>query len=170
MWPLWRCEEFWDALPSSVVQVWPCTTKPVISSTGKFVAKAENTLYGYKMIDFMPKIIRTLSKDHVPWRHFCKFPLVNISKQIFLLVLCIVKNLIWTCLRWFSQHFSDILNIIYFLKPSHSRFSNICISAKYHPIITNNTSMESWMYVYISISMNWPVWLVLRSRVTNTMC
>ncbi len=44
---------------------------------------------------FMPKIIGTLSKDHVPWRH------------------------------------------------SDSRFSNSCISAKYCPILTNHTSMES---------------------------
>ncbi len=55
----------------------PRTTKPVISSTGIFVAIANNTLYGPKLLifSFMPKIIRILSKDHVPWRHFVKFVL-----------------------------------------------------------------------------------------------
>ncbi len=31
-----------------------------------------------------------------------------------------------------------------FFAPSDSRFSNSCISAKYCPVITNHTSMESF--------------------------
>ncbi len=77
VWPLWRCEEFWDALPSSVIKMWPWTTKPVISSTGIFVAIVNFDPYivWVKIIDFsfMPKIIRILSKDHVPWRYFVNF-------------------------------------------------------------------------------------------------
>ncbi len=53
VWPLWRCEEFWDALPSSVIKMWPWTTKPVISSTGIFVAIANNTLCGSKLLIFL---------------------------------------------------------------------------------------------------------------------
>ncbi len=45
---------------------------------------------------------------------FGKFPTINISKNV----------------------------ILIFFAPSDSRFSNSCISAKYCPIITNNTSME----------------------------
>ncbi len=45
------------------------TTKTVLSRWGVFVAIANNTIqYGVKIIHFpfMPKIIRLLSKDHVP--------------------------------------------------------------------------------------------------------
>ncbi len=37
----------------------------------------------------------------------------------------------------------NFLNILIFFAPSDSRFSNSCISAKYCPIQTNHTSMES---------------------------
>ncbi len=52
--------------------MWPWTTKPVISSTGIFAAIA--TVW-VKIIDFsfMPKIIRILSKDHVPLIYFVNF-------------------------------------------------------------------------------------------------
>ncbi len=59
---------------------------------------------------------------------FCKCPTVNISKLNFWLVICNAKNFIWTGLK---AIFSD------------SRFSNSCISAKYCPILTNHTSVES---------------------------
>ncbi len=42
------------------------TTKPVICSTGIFVAIANNTLYGSMSNFFITKIIRILNKDHVP--------------------------------------------------------------------------------------------------------
>ncbi len=74
------------------MHMWPWTTKPVISSTGKFVAIANNTFYGSKLLIFLlwQKIIRILSRDHVPWRYFCKY---------FWLVICIAKNFIWTNLK-----------------------------------------------------------------------
>ncbi len=63
------------------IYIWPWTTKPVLSRWGIFVAIANNTLYNtlthiwVKIIDFsfMPKIIRILSKDHVPWRYLVNF-------------------------------------------------------------------------------------------------
>ncbi len=67
---------------------------------------------------------------------FCKFPAENISKLNFWLVVCIAKNFIWTTLN-------AIFSIFWFFAPSDSRFSNSCISAKYCPILTNHTSMES---------------------------
>ncbi len=65
---------------------------------------------------------------------FCKFLTVNILKLNFCLVICMAKNLIWTSLK----------------APSDSRFSNSCISAKYCPILTNHTSMESFQMLYKS--------------------
>ncbi len=52
-----------------------------------------------------------------------------------------------------------------------SRFSNSRVSAKCCLVLTNHTSMEHLFIplsddVYISISKNWPLWLVLWSRVT----
>ncbi len=52
--------------------LWPWTTKPVLSRWGIFVPIAKNTLYGSKLL-IMQKIIRVLSKDHVPWRYFVNF-------------------------------------------------------------------------------------------------
>ncbi len=51
---------------------------------------------------------------------FSTFPTVNISK-LFLFVLCIAKNFIWTTVK------------AIFFAPSDSRFSNSCMSAKYCP-------------------------------------
>ncbi len=42
---------------------------------------------------FMPKIIRTLSKDQV------SFPTVNISKLNFWLVICSAKDFVWTTVK-----------------------------------------------------------------------
>ncbi len=102
--------------------MWPWTTKPVLSSTGIFVAIANNTLYGSKVsiFFFMPKLFS-----------YCKYI------KTFWLVICIAKDYIWTTLK------EIFLNILTFLEPSDSRFSNSCISAKYCPILTNHTSMES---------------------------
>ncbi len=86
----------------------------------------------------MPKIIRILRSCSM--KIFCKFPTVNISKLNFWLVICIAKNFIWTT---FTQYLD-------FFAPSDSRFSNSCISAKYCPIITNHTSMESFQIMYKS--------------------
>ncbi len=86
----------------------------------------------------MPKIIRILRSCSM--KIFCKFPTVNISKPNFWLVICIAKNFIWTT---FTQYLD-------FFAPSDSRFSDSCISAKYCPIITNHTSMESFQIMYKS--------------------
>ncbi len=51
----------------------------------------------------------------------------------FWFVICIAKNFIWTTL--------NIYIII---------FSNSCISAKYCPVLTNHTSMESLFILYKS--------------------
>ncbi len=104
------------------------TTKPVISSTGLFVAIAKLWV---NILDFsfMPKLIRLLSKDHVPMKIFCKCPTVNISK------LCIDKNFIWTTLKAIFSIFR------FFCTLGFQIFS--CILAKYCPILTNHTSMES---------------------------
>ncbi len=49
--------------------MWPWTTKPVLS---RCIFSNSQYIVWVKIIDFpfMPKIIRTLSKDHVPWRYF----------------------------------------------------------------------------------------------------
>ncbi len=49
------------------IKMWPWTTKPVINSTGIFVANSQLYIEWVKSIDFyfMPKITRILSKDHV---------------------------------------------------------------------------------------------------------
>ncbi len=85
-------EYFW----SSYCQMWPWSTKAVISNTGIFVAIAN--CMG-QMIDFsvMPKIIRILRSCSM--KIFCKFPTVNISKLNFWLVICIAKKFIWTTLK-----------------------------------------------------------------------
>ncbi len=56
------------------------STKAVMSNTGIFVAIANNTLCGSKIIHFffIPKIIRILRSCSM--KIFCKFPTVNISK------------------------------------------------------------------------------------------
>ncbi len=112
-----------------------CSTKPVISRTGIFVAIAKNTLYGSKVyISFMPKITWILSKDHGPWRYFVHFHKF-IKTHFFGLVICIAKNFIWTILKAiFSKcRFFFILFFFY-------RFSNSCISDCPSP--TNHTPME----------------------------
>ncbi len=77
---------------------------------------------------------------------FSKFPTVNVSKLNFWLVICIAKNLIWTTLKMIFSIFRFFCTLrlqIY----------------KYCPIITNHTSMEILL----------PLWLVLCSRVTYTL-
>ncbi len=52
--------------------LWPWSTKPVISSTGIFVAIGKNILYGSKWSFFL-LCQKSLSKDHVPWRYLVNF-------------------------------------------------------------------------------------------------
>ncbi len=51
------------------------STKPVLSRWSIFVAIANNTLYGLKLLIFLlcQKIISILSKDHVPLIYFVNF-------------------------------------------------------------------------------------------------
>ncbi len=51
-------------------------------SHGFICSNSQKYIAWVKIIDFsfMPKIIRILSKDHVPLKIFCKFPTVKISK------------------------------------------------------------------------------------------
>ncbi len=88
---------------------------------------------------------------------FCKCPTVNISKLTFWLVICIAKNFIWTTLKAIFSIFRFFCNQIF----------KYCISAKYCPILTHHTSMESFQMMYKSqFQKKWPLWLVLWSRVT----
>ncbi len=67
-----------------------------------------------------------IKKGSCSMKIFSKFPSINISKLNYWLVIYIAKNLILTILKAFLDCFA----------PSDSRFSNSCISAKYHHIIT----------------------------------
>ncbi len=81
---------------------------------------------------------------------FSKFPTINILKLSFWLVTCIAKNFIWTTLN-------VIFSIFRFFAPSDSRFSNSCISAKYFPILTNHTSLES---LFIQMMYKFQFWKI----------
>ncbi len=98
-----------------------------------FVAIGNNTLYGSKLSIFllMPKIIRILRSCSM--KIFCTFPTVNISKLNFWLVICIAKNFIWTTLKLIFSIFRFFCTL---------RFQIY----KYCPIITNHTSMESYVF------------------------
>ncbi len=65
-----------------------------------------------------------------------------ISKLIFLLVICIAKNLISTTLK-------VIFSVFKYIAPSEFRFSNSCISTKYCQILTTHTSMEG-LFIQLS--------------------
>ncbi len=136
----------------------PCSTKAVISNR-YICSNRQQYIVWVKIIDFsfMPKIIRILRSCSM--KIFCEFPTVNISKLNFWLVICIAKNFIWTTLKM-------IFSIFWFF--CTLRFQIF----KYCPIITNHTSMEILFIqlsddAYISILKNWPLWLVLCSRVTS---
>ncbi len=81
---------------------------------------------------------------------FCTFLIVNISKLIFLLVICIAKNFIWTTSKAIFSIFR------FFFAPSDSRFSNSCISAKYCPILTNLAYLFSFQMMY-SLNLNFKI-------------
>ncbi len=66
---------------------------------------------------------------------FSKFPTVNISKLNFWLVICIAKNFIWTTLKMIFSIFRFFCTL---------RFQIY----KYCPIITNHTSMESYLFIF----------------------
>ncbi len=109
------------------IHIWPWSTKAVISNM-YICSNSQKYIVWVKMIDFsfMPKIIRILIKDHVPWRYFVNFlPYIyqNFSKiKIIWLVICIAKNFIWTTLK-------AIFSIFVFYAPSDCRYSNSCISS-----------------------------------------
>ncbi len=104
---------------------------------------------------FYDKIIRILRSCSM--KILCTFPTVNISKLIFLLVICIAKNFIWTTLKMIFSIFRFFCTL---------RFQIY----KYCP---NHTSMEILFiqlsdYTYISIVKNCPLWLILCFKVTFT--
>ncbi len=138
------------------------SSKAVISNTGIFVAIANNTLYESKLYIFLlcQKIIRILKSCSM--KIFSKFSTVNISKLNFWLVICIAKNFIWTTLKMIFSIFRFFCTL---------RFQIY----KYCSIITNHTSMESYLFSFqmmhkSQFPKNWPLWLVLCSRVTNALC
>ncbi len=141
--------------------MWPWSTKPVLSSTGIFVAIANNTLYGSKLFIFF---YAKNHKDIKFWsmKIFCKFLTVDISKIHFWLVICIAKNYVWTTLK-------GIFSIFWFICYQIPDFQ-IDVSQNSH-ILTNHTSMESLYIqllddVQISIVKNVSLRLDLWSKVT----
>ncbi len=126
--------------------MWPWTTKPILSRWCIFVEIAKKCIVWVKILDFsfMPKIIRTLIKIMFHEDIF----LISYSKYI-------------KTLDNFKGYFSQYLDF-YFVPPD-SRLSD-CILAKYYPILTNHTSMES-VFIQLSVFI-WALWLVLWSRVT----
>ncbi len=52
-----------------------CDHKTSLKSLGYIFSNSQKYILWLKMIDFyfMPKLIRILSKDHVPWRYFVNF-------------------------------------------------------------------------------------------------
>ncbi len=73
--------------------------KTSLMSLRHICSNSQQYIVWVKIIDFyfMPKIIRRLSKDHVPWIYLVNS--VNISKRNFWSVICIAKNLIWSNLN-----------------------------------------------------------------------
>ncbi len=71
---------------------------------------------------------------------FCTLPTVNLSKLNLWLLICIGKDFIWTTLK----------SIFSIFRPSDSRFSNSCISAKYCPILTNHTVQKNFFFKNIN--------------------
>ncbi len=155
----WNCKISWHftwfTLSTLLYHTWPCLEHKTSHKQHRYICSNSQIVW-VKMIDFsfMPKIIRILSKDRVPWRYFVNFLPLTTSKRNFWLVICIAKNFIWTTSKAIFFQYLD------FFAPSDSRFSNSCISDKYCPILTNHTSLESLFIqisdVYISISTNWP--------------
>ncbi len=90
---------------------------------------------------------------------FCTFPTVNIYKLNFWLAICIAKNFICKALNVIFSIFRFCL----FFATSDSRFTNSFISAKYCPILTSHTLMES---LFIQLWYDQPLWLILWSRFT----
>ncbi len=93
----------WVNDDKSVIFGWPIPLKYVtldhktsLKSLGYICSNIQQYIVWVKIIDFsfMPKIIRTLSKDHVSssMKIFCKFPTVNISKLNFWLVIWLLRT------------------------------------------------------------------------------
>ncbi len=96
--------------------------KTSLKSLGYICSNSQKYILWSKIIDFyfMPKIIRILSKAHVPWR----FLNVNISKLNFCLVICIAKNfilnknkLIYSAFRWCINLNFEKLTLNWFCGP-----------------------------------------------------
>ncbi len=106
--------------------------------TGIFCSNSQIYIVWVKIMDFyfMPKIIRILSIDHDP-EDIAYISYVTILKR--LLVVCVAKNFIWTTLNAIFSIFR------FFLHPQIPDF-NSCISVKYCHILTNHTSMESYLF------------------------
>ncbi len=75
--------------------------KASLKSLGYICSNSKKYTVWIKFIyfPFMPKIIRTLSRRPCSMKIFSKCPTVNVYKHIFLLVICIAKNFIWTTLK-----------------------------------------------------------------------
>ncbi len=116
-----------------ILYMCPWSTKAVISNT-YICSNSQQYIVWVKIIhfSFTPKIIRILRSCSM--KIFCKFPTVNISKLNFWLVICIAKNFIWTTLKVIFSIFRFFCTL---------RFQIY----KYCPIITNHTSMESYLFM-----------------------
>ncbi len=112
----------------------PWSTKAVISNR-YICSNNQQYIVWVKIIhfSFMTKNIRILRSCSM--KIFSKFPTVNISKLNFWLVICIAKNFIWTTLKMIFSIFRFFCTL---------RFQIF----KYCPIITNHTSMESYLFSF----------------------
>ncbi len=71
VYPLWLLK----CLKKLLKNICKYTTKTSLKSLGYICSNSQKYIVWVKMIylSFMPKIIRILSKDHVPWRYFVNF-------------------------------------------------------------------------------------------------
>ncbi len=131
--------------------------KSSVKSLGYICRNSQKYIVWVRIIDFsvMPKIIRILRSCSM--KIFCKCPTINILKLNFWLLICIAVNFIWTTLKM-------IFSIFWFFCTLRFQIYKYC------PIITTIHQLEILFTqlsddAYISISKNWPLRLVLCSRV-----
>ncbi len=104
----------------------------------------------------MPKIIRILRSCSM--KIFSTFPIINISKLNFWLVICIAKNFIWTTLKMIFSIFR------FFLLP---QIPDLQIFASQPNVVNKSIESIFIQLSYTSQKKKMTLWLVLWSRVTN---
>ncbi len=98
---------------------------------------------------------------------FCKFPIVNISKLHFWLLICIAKDFIWTTLK---AIFSVFLFLIFFLHPQIPDFQivvsrpNIVTVYPNKPCINGKAYLFSFQMMYKLLKKKKKLWSVVFLR------